>query len=117
MKSLKELAKDCGKLSQYQTFYASWSETTHGTAYGPHVQFDANGTVHFEALRKLTKFPELIRTSVAFAFNAYRLVLNEYRDGELPAYGRKYIENWKKAFMEIPRVNYSINHTGPAAGI
>ncbi len=51
-------------------------------------------------------FDSLFRFSVSFAIYTYRRILQQYRPGELSVFNRKYIQNWRKAFIEVPNLKY-----------
>jgi hypothetical protein len=113
-RTIGALITDLGRAEEYTVFYATWSEVTHGSNYGQHVQF-GTGKVTFEAIRHLTGFETLFRFSIANAIRSYRAILAEYRPGELGLFSRKYIENWRSAFMQVPKIKYEVKTTGPAS--
>jgi len=46
----------------------------------------------------------LINFVCASAFATYRKVLERYRPGELSAFERKYLEDWREPFLNIKDV-------------
>lgn len=57
----------------------------------------------------LLGFEPLFRFSVATVIDTYRKILQSYRPGEIAAFNRKYMGNWRKALMEIPKIKYEVN--------
>jgi hypothetical protein len=103
-KSFAGLTRAVGKEFLY-VFYSLASEVMHTSAYDPHVNFSSD-RVTFEPIRYLKGFESVLRFSVSVALLTYRRLLTEYRPGELPAFGRKYVENWQKEFMNFLNINY-----------
>lgn len=105
---------DLGKSAEYTVFYAAGSEATHASSYAQHVQF-GEGIITFEGIRQLPKFESLFRFSVTNTLRSYRMILAEYRPGELTgAFRRKYEENWQQAFVNVPKVTFNAKRTRPA---
>src|SRR5437868_7007581 len=77
--------------------YSSASGVMHGSNYEHHVKCSA-GTVAFEPIRYLEDFGQVYQFSAALALSTYRRVLQTYRERELQAFRRKYLENWQKVF-------------------
>ena len=80
--TLGALIGDLGRSAEYTVFYAAGSEATHCSNYAKHVHF-GSGIVTFEAIRQPPGFESLFRFSVAHAIHCYRMILAEYRSGEL----------------------------------
>jgi hypothetical protein len=87
-------------------YYSLASEVTHTSTYDPHVSF-AGDKVMFEPIRYLKGFESVLRFSLSVALLTYMRILREYRPGELPAFGRKYKENWQKEFMNFLNIKYA----------
>jgi hypothetical protein len=102
-RSLRAIAKDVGKLAEYVMLYSGASEVMHGSNYEQHVIFSA-GKITFTPIRYLKEFGTLYHFSVTFAFHTYRRILETYRAGEIPAFNRKYLEKWRRNYMNIPKV-------------
>ena len=86
-------------------FYSLASEVMHTSTYSPHVSFTGD-KVTFEPIRYLKGFESVLRFSISVALLTYMRVLTEYRPAELPAFGRKYRENWQKEFMNFLNIKY-----------
>jgi hypothetical protein len=112
VRSISGVLSAVGRAAEYTIFYSTWSETIHSSNYAQHVRM-GQGTITFEPLRHLSGFEALFRFSAATALNTYRKVLEHYRPGELPAHFRKYLENWQKAFMNVPTIKYEVTTNIP----
>jgi hypothetical protein len=110
MQSIKAIMKNVGKLTEYLVFYAIFSNAMHSSDYFAHIKI-GEGRVAFEPVRHLKGYEPLFRFSASTAINTYRRILEEYRHGELDGFNRKYMENWRKAFMEVPPIEYKITST------
>lgn len=108
VKSVSDIMKAVGRTSHYALFYGTWSETMHSSNYRQHIHVGAE-KVTFDALRYLLGFEPLFRFSVATVIDTYRKILQSYRPGEIAAFNRKYMGNWRKALMEIPKIKYEVN--------
>jgi hypothetical protein len=107
IRSVGHLLSVVGMSGEYIVFYSSFSEAMHSSNYMQHVRM-GKGTVTFEPLRHLKEFGTLFSMTASAAIRTYRRVLLNYRSGELPAYSRKYSENWRKAFLEVPKIKYEV---------
>lgn len=112
-RTISAVIADLGRTEEYTVFYATWSEATHSSYHGKHVTF-GDGIVTFKTIRELSGFAELFQFSVGSAIRCYRAILGEYRPGELAAHSRKYLENWRSAFINVPKIQYQVKRTGPA---
>jgi Family of unknown function (DUF5677) len=102
-RNLRVIAKDVSKLAEYVMVYSGASEVMHGSNYEQHVSFSA-GRISFTPIRYLKDFGTVYHFSVTFAFQIYRRILEMYRPGEIAAFNRKYLENWRRHYMNIPKV-------------
>jgi hypothetical protein len=106
MRSVSGIASAVGRSAEYAIFYSTWSENIHASNYGQHVRV-GEGIITFEPIRHLSGFGSLFTCTAASVLRTYREVLKCYREAELPAHSRKYLENWQKGLMDVPRINYS----------
>jgi len=104
--SIRQLAREVGRLGEYDLFYSSSSEVMHTSSYTGHIQF-GKGTVSFEPIRHLKDLHILLRFITLVAIPSYVSILKHYRYGELSHFRRKYIRDWKDAFLDIPSVSYT----------
>ena len=106
-RSLRALAEAADKVSQYLVLYSPASDVMHGSSYERHIAI-GKGEITFQPIRSLEGFETVLRFSVGDAFATYRRILQEYRPGELPAFGRKYLEKWQQAFLHFPPIKYEV---------
>ena len=106
--SIRQLAKQVGRLGEYDLFYSRSSEVMHATSYRDHIQF-SKGTVSFEPIRQLKDLHILLRFITLVAISSYISILKHYRHGELSHFRRKYVRDWRDAFLKIPSVSYSLS--------
>ena len=106
-RTVSALARSIGRFAEYTFFYALWSDAMHSSNYSHHVSFQ-KGRVVFQPIRNLSGFDTLFRQVVTTTLRTYRSLLETYRSGELElgAFRRKYLENWQKALLEIPKIKY-----------
>ena len=106
-RTLRALAEAVDKVSEYLILYSPASDVMHGSSYERHVAI-GKGEITFQPIRSLEGFETVLRFSVGDAFATYRRILQEYRPGELPAFGRKYLEKWQQAFLHFPPIKYEV---------
>lgn len=100
IKTLRQLAKQLGRLPDYSVFYGKGSQVTHSATYKDHLYF-TKGQVHFTAIRNFKGLHELLLSIMGTAIASYKAVLAYYRPAELPAFGRKYLEDWQKHLLAV----------------
>lgn len=100
-----EIARATGHRSLYAILYSGTSEVMHSSSDDHHVEFEA-GKLTIKPIRSFVGFELVFRLSVSIALDLYRNILNEYRPGELPAFSRKYVEEWQKHYMTELRIKY-----------
>jgi hypothetical protein len=69
------------------------------------------GELTFQPIRSIEGFESVFRFAVAIALSTFRRVLEEYRDGELPLFGRKYVEKWQQEFINFPKFKFEAKVT------
>lgn len=103
--SIRDMAKQLGDEGTYKVFYTKYSQLTHGQSFEQQLHFDtANSVVVFDHIRTLQSIDEVFQMTLSFAFGIFRTVLEKYRPDELNAFNRKYMEEWQKPFMSIPKI-------------
>ena len=105
-KTVRQLAKDVERLHEYEMLYPLMSDVVHITSQKNHIKF-SKGLLHIEPIRNLKNIDMLINLSMTIIFHIYRSILGYYRPGELQNFGRKYIEDWRNHFRNIPRIEYN----------
>jgi hypothetical protein len=99
-KSMRQIAKELGRLPDYEVFYSKGSQVTHSASYKDHLRF-SDGTVHFIPVRSAEGLRELLISIMGSAISTYRAVLGYYRPAELSAFGRKYLEDWQSSVLAV----------------
>lgn len=107
--SVRELSELTGRLHEYEVFYSISSEKMHSSEYRSHISI-GSGYIAFEPIRNLDGSHALVSFALSVAFHAYRSVLSRYRPGQLNEFSRRYAENWRAAFLSIPKVVYNKSH-------
>jgi len=103
--SVRQVAVEVGRLHEYELFYSLSSEVMHSTKHTHHIKFKAD-QIHFEPLRHLEGISQVLNFAIATIIRIYMKVLEHYRPGEIGAFRRKYVEDWRQAFRSIKSVNY-----------
>ena len=102
------IARATGNSALYVILYSGASEVMlHSSSDDQHVQFEG-GKLTIKQIRSLVGFEPVFRFSVSIALDLYRKILQEYRSGELPAFSRKYVEQWQKHYLNFVKINYEI---------
>lgn len=104
--SIRQLAEKVERLGEYNLFYSRGSEVTHAVSYRDHVQFLKKGVV-FEPIRQLRDIQFVLRFITITVITTYISILKQYRYGELTSFIRKYRNDWRETFLNIPTVSYT----------
>ena len=104
--TIRQLSIEVERLPTYEFFYSNGARVAHSGSYKDHVRF-VGGEMRFVPIRHLADINVLLNFLCAFAFDFYRLVLQRYRPGEVAAYNKKYIEDWRDAFRNVKSVKYT----------
>lgn len=103
--SIRDMAVRLGDEGMYKVFYANYSQATHGLSMEHQLHFNAKkGEVIFDHIRTLQSIDQIFRMTFTYGFKIYRTVLERYRLGELEAFTRKYVTEWKEPSSSIPKV-------------
>jgi hypothetical protein len=103
--SVRSIAKSLGRLHEYEVFYVQSSETMHAARHSPHIKI-LKGKIEFEPIRHLDGLATTLRFALSTAFHTYRKVLERYRPEQVVEMHRRYVQDWREAFMNIPQVTY-----------
>jgi len=106
MQSIRQIATSLGRAAEYQAFYSKGSQVTHTGSYKDHIVF-ADGEVRFKPIRHLADVNSLTTFVAVTAMGAYRRVLVRYRPGEVMAFDRKYVSDWRQALLNPPELTYN----------
>lgn len=105
LQSIRQVAEAVGRLPEYEFFYSRGSQVTHTGSYKDHLRF-ANAQVRFKPIRHVESLTMLLNFVVGISLGTYRRVLTTYRHGELPAFSRKYLQDWRGPFQSVLDVKY-----------
>lgn len=105
LKSIRQVAEKVGRLAEYEFFYSKGSQVTHTGSYKDHIRF-AYGQVRFKPIRHLADINMLLNFIVSLSIGTYMKILKQYRPGELPAFSKKYLEDWRDPFQNVVSVKY-----------
>lgn len=104
-KSVRSLAKALGRLHEYEVFYSQTSEAVHGSRHTTHVKIK-KGRISIEPIRHLEGLKPILHFVLSVSFHTYRKILEHYRPGQIAEFNKRYIEDWRKVFLNIPEINY-----------
>jgi hypothetical protein len=105
--SLKRIAKDVERLSQYVYIYQEkGSKITHIASYRNHIRFSKGGKFFFEPIRNLNEIDTLLRFAMVVALSTYKSIITKYRHGELQNFATKYKNDWRQYFLNMPSIEY-----------
>jgi uncharacterized protein DUF5677 len=105
--NLRTIAEKVDRLPLYLILYGGASEVMHTSSYDHHIKI-GRGEVTFHSIRSPEGFENIFRFTVSIALYTFRRILQEYRPGEVAAFGRKYSENWQKEFLNLPKIVYKV---------
>jgi Family of unknown function (DUF5677) len=103
-RSIREVAVAVGRLPEYEFLYSKGSQVSHTGSYKDHVQF-ASG-LRLLPIRHLKDVNMLLNFIGSIGIGTFKKFLERYRPGELPAFGKKYLEDWRDPFQNVTRVKY-----------
>ena len=103
--SIGEMAGKLNRRAEYNIFYSHLSEITHSHSINQHISFQGDKLI-FENVRNLQGIDTIIRYGVTIAFKIYRKILDSYSPAEQENFSRKYVEEWRKRFNSITRIEY-----------
>lgn len=106
-RSIRQVAQAVGRLPEYELYYAKGSEITHSASYNDHIRF-VNNQVRFKPIRHLQGIDMLTSFVVCVAIRSFQNVLRYYRSDELPAFSKKYVEEWRTPFLSVKSVEYKL---------
>ena len=101
--NLRNMARKVNKEPLYVFLYGPGSEVMHASNYAQHVQIKGQ-KITFYSIRHPKDFSNKVRLTAMIAIDIFMKMLHEYREGECPRFGRKYVEKWQQAFMNIPEL-------------
>ena len=103
MTDLRNMAISVNKEPLYVIVYGSGSEVMHSSNYGQHIRIQSE-RITFYSIRHPKGFSTTVRLTATIAIDIFMKILRQYREGECPRFGQKYVEKWRQAFMNIPQL-------------
>lgn len=103
--SVRSVSEAVGRLHEYEVFYSGASEKMHSSEYKSHITM-GNGTVTFEPIRSLEGLHVTLHWAMSTAFHSYGKILERYRPGQLQEFKRRYTDNWRETYLNMPRIRY-----------
>lgn len=101
-KSFRILCEELGLHGYYDILYGQASTIAHATTFMQMVSHEKE-TLIIENVRNLSDMQRLVLYASSEALFAYRLFLEKYRREEMPAFQRRYLEEWHQPFNSIPK--------------
>jgi hypothetical protein len=104
--SLRIIAEEVRRGPEYVYVYEIGSKATHATSYRNHIQFSKGGVFVFEPIRNLSEIGTLLKFVRGTVLKTYESIIVKYRQGELQNFIRKYKNDWRQPFLNMPSVEY-----------
>jgi hypothetical protein len=101
--SLRSIAKELGRMSEYELLYSAGSRVIHSASYKDHLLLKSPNAT-FKPIRSLEEVNTLLTALFVTAISTYRRVIRFYRIGEAEAFERKYREAWRPYVQSVPGV-------------
>ena len=96
--SIRKVAADSKNAESYNHFYGSFSEITHGGNIWKNISLE--GENFSIPIREPAKIVRVANLAASFAFNVFRIILNEYIPKELPDFEHQYKTEWRTRFLK-----------------
>ena len=106
--SFAAVAKAVKREAYYTLFYAIASEVMHSSSYDRHIKLGKKLTI--EPIRWMDQFQPIFHFGVSMAMFAVMAISKAYRPEDL-SFHRKYVEKWKKDFLDFPKIVYKTEVT------
>lgn len=106
--SFAAVARDVGRQAYYEIFYSIASGVMHSSSYDQHVKLGKKLTI--EPIRWLDQFQPVFHFGLSMAMSVFMAVSKAYRPEDL-SFQRKYVEKWKKDFLDFPKIVYKADFT------
>ncbi|OGN88921.1 MAG: hypothetical protein A2158_04645 [Chloroflexi bacterium RBG_13_46_14] len=106
IKSIALLASDVGESAAYDLYYTKGSEVMHVGSYRDHILL-SSGTATLEPIRHLRDANMVLQFSCQTVISSYNKILTKYRFGELSQFKKKYNNDWRQLFLNVPSVKYT----------
>ncbi|MBB1632267.1 DUF5677 domain-containing protein [Cupriavidus sp. UME77] len=101
VKTIRDIAVQVQRVSEYSMFYSRGSAITHSQSYRDHIRF-SGATLHMLPIRDVGDVHAVLRSAFLVAFQSFETTIRFYRAAELGAFARKYRDDWRQEFLNIP---------------
>jgi hypothetical protein len=103
--SIRAIAKELGRLPEYEYFYDMSSTIMHARDYTGQIMFLTDRVV-YKPIRFLEDASSLIQWTGKIFFDSTVLIIKHYRSRESADFGKKYMRDWRDAYLNITSVKY-----------
>jgi len=100
-RSIKAIAKELQRLPEYIIYYGKGSRVVHSQSYDDQMKFTSKGA-NVLPVRYIADIHTLLNFACGNAMTLFARILGFYRNGELTAFSRQYVEEWRDAYRSIP---------------
>jgi hypothetical protein len=102
--SVRSIASELRRLPDYIVYYGKGSRVAHSSSTKDHLRFVAKGGAVGHPIRNLAGTHDLLNFVFSNAMIVFMRVLAFYRPDELSRFGAQYVQEWRAAFTQIPRI-------------
>lgn len=107
-KSIRQVAEQVSRVIEYEYFYSKGSQVTHTASYKDHIRITGR-QVQFKPIRNLEGINILLNFIINISLRSFENILRYYRPGELNAFRKKYIDDWREPFLSVKDVQYNFD--------
>lgn len=105
MDSIRAVAKSLNRLVEYDLFYSGASQLLHSSAMGPHIKVHVKDEFTVKPIRTIEGATSILNFCIGAAIRSFQLIVNHYRPGEAKTFSRIYAEEWRAAYLGIPKIS------------
>lgn len=109
-KNLRDMSKKLYMEDEYTIFYTHLSRIVHGISVENQVQIK-EGRVIFKHVRNLKEIKTILMSTLNNALSLYRSILEFYLPNEIENFNRKYVNEWRERFRNIPDIKFESSGT------
>jgi|SRR3990172_2173057 len=101
--SIRRIAKNLNREKEYSYIYSPYSGVTHASDMWKSLICN-DQHIEVNPIREPGNIPHVVPIAGTFTLRVYRMILQEYRAGEVENFARKYLSDWRERFMKRYRV-------------
>ncbi len=106
--SARAIANQLSRLAEYEVFYRLGSSASHAASYWTRFQA-RDGRMLLHPIRGIDSLSTLLNQIVPLAHHTYLSALRYFRPEEVGNFCRKYIEEWRKRALTIPKIDVAVS--------